>query len=552
MTTESMAAPNWRRYFTWNTDHKVIGIQYLVTTLFFFLIGGAMAMLIRLELLQPGIDVINGAEYNRFMSNHGTVMIFLWVIPSLAGFANYVLPLMIGARDMAFPNLNALSYLLLLIGGILLLVSFFVPSGTLETGLTSAAADSGWTAYAPLSIRAPGGQTVWAVAIIILGFSSIFGALNFLTTTITMRAEGMTVWRLPLFVWGMIATSILVVVGTPVLTTGLFLVALDRLAGTLFFATAAGGDPILYQNIFWFYSHPAVYIMVLPAMGIISEVLPVHARKPIFGYRMIALSSLAITVLGLTVWSHHMFTSGMNPGLRIPYMITSMIIAVPTGVKIFSWLGTVWGGKIHLRTPMLFGLGFISMFLIGGITGVMLASIPVDIHVHDTYFVVAHLHFVLFGGSVFGIFAGMYHWFPKITGRMYDEGLGKMHFWLTFVGTNLAYMPMHLAGLLGMPRRVADYDPEFTGINVLVSIGGFLLGISVLPFLYNAVISWVRGPKAEPNPWSALTLEWMTSSPPPHENFEQLPVVDHGPYDYGHGIEPMAEPEPAAAPAGAD
>ncbi len=531
--------PNWRKYFTWNTDHKVIGIQYLVTTFFFFLVGGLLAMLIRAELGAAGPDFLDGAEYNRVMTNHGAIMIFLWVIPVLAGFANYLLPLMLGARDMAFPNLNALSYWLLLVGGIVMLASFFVGGS-----------DTGWTAYAPLSIDAPSGQTLWAVSVIILGTSSMLGAINFLTTTVTMRARGMTVWRLPLFVWGMVATSILAVIGTPVLTAGLILVALDRLAGTLFFAVGAGGDPILYQNIFWFYSHPAVYIMILPAMGIISEILPVHARKPIFGYKMIAVSSLAITVLGLTVWAHHMFTSGMDPRLRIPYMITSMIIAVPTGVKVFSWLGTVWGGKIHLRTPMLFALGFVSMFLMGGITGVMLASIPIDIHVHDTYFVVGHLHFVLFGGSVFGIYAGAYHWFPKITGRMFDERIGKAHFALTLVGTLLAYLPMHLVGLLGMPRRVATYADEFTEVNQLISLGGFLLGVSVLPFLYNAVISWARGPVATSNPWQALTLEWQTSSPPPDHNFLEPPVVEHGPYDYGEKLKEAPVPEPA--PAGAD
>jgi cytochrome c oxidase subunit 1 len=311
------------------------------------------------------------------------------------------------------------------------------------------------------------------------------------------------------------------------------LIALDRLAGTLFFNVAAGGDPILWQNIFWFYSHPAVYIMILPGMGIISEVFPVFSRKPIFGYKAIAISSMAISVLGLTVWAHHMFASGMNPALRIPYMITSMIIAVPTGVKIFSWLGTIWGGKIRFTTPMLFALGFISMFLIGGITGIFLASIPVDLHVHDTYFVVAHLHFVLFGGSVSAVYAGLYYWFPKITGRKYDERLGKVHFWMNFLGTNLTYLPMFLAGLLGMPRRVMDYAPEFAGINQLATLGAFLLGMSTLPFLYNAIVSWARGPKAGANPWRALTLEWTTSSPPPEHNFKEKPVMNVWPYSYG-------------------
>jgi cytochrome c oxidase subunit 1 len=524
MTNATVAAdrPDWRKYLRWNTDHKVIGVQYFVTTTFFFLVGGLLAMLIRAELLQPGMDLVDGGVYNRFLTNHGSTMIFLWIIPVLAGFGNYVLPLQVGARDMAFPRLNALSYWLLLAGGLIMIASFFI-----------GASESGWTAYAPLSLQGPDGQTIWVVSVLLLGFSSLFGAINFLTTTITMRAEGMTFWKLPLFVWGMLATSLLVLVATPVLTSALVLVALDRLVGTVFFSTAAGATPVLWQSLFWFYSHPAVYIMVLPAMGIISDVLPVFARKPIFGYKMIAISSMAISVLGLTVWAHHMFTSGMDPRLRIPFMISSMVIAVPTGVKIFSWIATIWDGKLQLKTPMLFALGFISMFVIGGLGGIFLASIPIDIHVHDTYFVVGHLHMVLFGGSVFGIFSGMYYWYPKITGRMYEEWLGQVHFWLTLMGTMLTYIPMHLMGLLGMQRRIVDYAAEFTTLNQLASLGGFILGIAVLPFLYNALISWVKGPKASDNPWGARTLEWQTSSPPPEHNFIEPPKVTGGPYDFG-------------------
>jgi cytochrome c oxidase subunit 1 len=528
----------WRRYFRWNTDHKVIGIQYLVTTFFFFMVGGALAMLIRTELAQPGQDLLNGVEYNRFLTNHGSVMIFLWIIPVLAGLGNYLIPLMIGARDMAFPNLNALSFWLIPPAGVLMIASFFV-----------GAAESGWTAYVPLSVTAPMGQTVWAVSVVLLGFSSIFGAINFVTTVLTMRAEGMGFWDLPLFVWGMLATALMVLLATPVLTAGLVLIAMDRLAGTLFFAVAAGGNPIFWQNVFWFYSHPAVYIMILPAMGVISEVFPVFSRKPIFGYKAIAISSMAISVLGLTVWAHHMFTSGMNPALRIPFMITSMIIAVPTGIKIFSWLATMWEGKLRFNTPMLFALGFISLFLIGGITGIFLASIPVDLHVHDTYFVVAHLHFVLFGGSVSAVYAALYYWFPKITGRQYDERLGATHFWLNFLGTNLSYLPLFVAGLLGMPRRVADYAPEFAIYNQLATLGAFLLGISTLPFLYNVIISWIKGPKAGDNPWGALTLEWQTSSPPPEHNFETAPVLSRWPYDFGEKVSP-ADASEASASAG--
>jgi cytochrome c oxidase subunit 1 len=537
MSAEETAAPrpNWRRYLTWNTDHKVIGVQYIVTTFLFFLLGGVLAMMVRAELLRPGPDLVNGTEFNRLFTNHGSLMIFLWIIPVMAGFGNYLMPLMIGARDMAFPRLNALSYWLIPPAGLLMISSFFV-----------GAAEAGWTAYVPLSISGPDGQTLWALAVVLLGVSSILGGINFITTAITMRAEGMTFGRMPLFVWGMLATSILMVVATPVLSAGLVLVAMDRLVGTHFFAVAVGGDPILWQNLFWFYSHPAVYIMVLPAMGIVSEIFPVFSRKPIFGYKAIAASSMAIAVLGLLVWAHHMFSSGMDPRLRIPYMITSMIIAVPTGVKIFSWLGTIWEGKLRFQTPMMFALGFISMFLIGGITGIFLASIPVDLHVTDTYFVVAHLHFVLFGGSVSAVYAGLYYWFPKITGRMYDERLGKTHFWMNFIGTNLAYLPMFLAGLLGMPRRVADYAPEFASLNALASIGAFLLATSTLPFLYNAIVSWVTGPKAEANPWRAKTLEWQTESPPPPHNFPVPPRVTGGPYDYG---EPTPSAPLAPAPA---
>jgi len=444
---------------------------------------------------------------------------------------------MIGARDMAFPKLNALSFWLIPPAGLIMLASFFV-----------GAAESGWTAYVPLSVAAPFGQTLWAVSVILLGTSSIMGSINFVTTVLTMRAEGMGFWDLPLFVWSMLATALMVLVATPMLTAGLVLIAMDRLVGTLFFNVPAGGDPIFWQNVFWFYSHPAVYIMILPGMGIISEIFPVFSRKPIFGYKAIAFSSLAISILGLTVWAHHMFASGMNPALRVPYMITSMIIAVPTGVKIFSWLGTIWDGKLSFTTPMLFALGFISMFLIGGITGIFLASIPVDLHVHDSYFVVAHLHFVLFGGAVSAVYAGLYYWYPKVTGRMYNEKLGKTHFWLNFLGTNLTYLPMFVAGLLGMPRRVVDYAPEFASYNMLATIGAFLLGISTLPFLYNAIVSWVRGPKAGSNPWRALTLEWQTSSPPPEHNFEDTPVMTRWPYDYGES--PLAEP--GVAPAAGD
>ena len=530
-------ATTGRDYFTFNTDHKVVGLQYLVTTFVFFLVGGLLAMLIRYELLTPAPE-FNPGTYNVLFTIHGSIMIFLWVIPALAGFGNYLIPLMVGADDMAFPRLNALSYWLLLVGGL-----------TIVSGFLFGQADTGWTAYPPLSLRAPFGQTLWIIGVILIGFSSMFGAINFLVTIALMRAPGLTPGRLPLFCWATIATSLLVVVATPVLTAALIMLLLERVVGMTFFDPRAGADPIMWQHLFWFYSHPAVYVMILPGMGLISEILPVLSRKPIFGYRAIAGSSLAIAIFGFLVWGHHMFTTGMNPWLQVSFMVSSMVIGIPTGIKIFNWLGTVWGGKLDLRTPMLFAMGFVAMFLIGGLSGVTLAAVPVDLHAHDTYYVVAHLHYVLFGGSVFALYAALYFWFPKITGRMYMERLGKIHFWLNFIGFNLTFFPMHWLGLQGMPRRVAEYDPQFQAVNQLASVGAFLLGISVLPFLVNAILSWAFGVKAGDNPWRALTLEWQTTSPPPIHNFDTPPVVTHGPYDYGIGLVPHgATAPPAAAP----
>jgi cytochrome c oxidase subunit 1 len=456
------------------------------------------------------------------MSLHGMVMLFLWIIPMMAGFGNYLLPLMLGAKDMAFPWLNAFAFWLIPPAGILLLLSFFV-----------GAPEAGWTMYPPLSTQfSPDGQTLAALSVHLLGASSILGGINFLVTVKNMRPPGMGYFQMPLFVWAMVATSILAVLATPFLAGGLTLLILDRIAGTSFFDPRNGGDAQLWQNVFWFYSHPAVYIMVLPGMGILSELLSVHSRKPIFGYKMIALSSLAIAVVGFVVWAHHMFTS-LTPQLRVPFMVTSMIIAVPTGIKIFSWLGTLWGGKIRFTTAMLFGFGFLSLFVIGGITGVMLAAIPFNLQVHDTYFVVAHFHFVLFGGAIFAVYGGLYHWFPKITGRMLDERLGKLHFALTYIGFFFTFMPMHFAGMLGMPRRVAVYAPEFQAVNSFSSIFAFILGISTLVIVYNFYVALRSGKVAGANPWRALTLEWATTSPPPATNFIGDPVPFHDPYGYG-------------------
>jgi cytochrome c oxidase subunit I len=384
------------------------------------------------------------------------------------------------------------------------------------------------------------------------GASSIMTALNFLVTIITMRAPGMTFWRMPLLVWANFTTSLLVVIATPFIAGSQFFVMFDRVLHTNFFEPAGGGYVLGYQHIFWFYSHPAVYIMMLPGFGIISEVISVMSRKPVFGYRLMALSLMAILVLGFSVWAHHMFVAGMAGWLRVPMMVTSMVIAVPTGIKIFSWLATMWEGRIHFTTPMLFALGFLSMFVIGGLSGIYLASVPIDIHASDTYFIVAHIHYVLFGGSVFTIFAGIYYWFPKMTGRMYDERLGKLHFWLTFIGFNLTFFPMHYIGLQGMPRRVADYAHRFADINLFISIASFGLGASTLVFLYNMVYSWRHGRAASGNPWRALTLEWQVSSPPPIFNFDEVPQVVGNPYEYGvpgarHAIFGAPKPEPVGA-----
>jgi cytochrome c oxidase subunit I len=517
-------AYSWRDYFRVNTDHKVIGIQYVVTTIIFFLAGGLLAMIFRAELARPGMQYVDPQTFNGLVSVHASLMIFLFVIPAFAGLGNYVIPLMIGAPDMAFPRLNALSYWLLPIAGIMMLSSFLVPGG---------AFGAGWTGYATLSVIGTDGNVFFNMGVQWAGASSIMTALNFLVTIITMRAPGMTFWRMPLLVWANFATSLLVVLATPFIAGSQFFVMFDRVLHTNFFNVSEGGYVLAYQHIFWFYSHPAVYIMMLPGFGIASEVISVMSRKPIFGYRLMALSLIAILVLGFSVWAHHMFVSGMAPWLRVPMMVTTLLIAVPTGIKVFSWLATTWEGRIRLSTPMLFALGFVSMFVIGGLSGIFLGAVPIDIHTSDTYFVVAHIHYVLLGGSLFTIFAGIYYWFPKMTGRMYDERLGKLHFWATFVGFNATFFPMHIIGVQGMPRRVADYDPQFGDWNFAISIFSFMLGASFLVFVYNMIVSWLRGPRAPANPWRALTLEWQVSSPPPVFNFDEIPQVVGGPYEYG-------------------
>jgi cytochrome c oxidase subunit 1 len=543
----SHGATSWKSYFGVNTDHKVIGIQYVCTSFFFMLIGGLLAMIVRAELAAPGSQFIAPGTYNGVFSVHASLMIFLFIIPVFAGLANYVLPLMIGAPDMAFPRLNALSFWMLPVAGVMMTASFLVPGGSFAAG---------WTAYTPLSETLPIGQLFFTIGVQFAGASSIATALNFLVTIITMRAPGMSFWRMPLLVWANFSTSLLVVIATPFIAASQFFILLDVGLGFHFFTPERGGDVLMYQHVFWFYSHPAVYIMMLPGFGIISEVLSVKARKPIFGYRMMAFSLLAIVLLGFTVWAHHMFVSGMQSWIRVPMMITTAIIAVPTGIKIFSWLATLWKGVLHLDTPMLWALGFLTMFTLGGISGVMLAMVPFDIYASDTYFIVAHIHYVLYGGSLFTIFAGVYFWFPKMTGRMFDETLGKVHFWMTFVSFNATFAPMHLIGMEGMPRRVADYPEHFAGWNLFISLSSFILGLSTLVFVYNMVSSWRGGPKSTSNPWRSLTIEWQVSSPPPIFNFDRVPTVVGGPYEYGvpdavHAIFKPAEEARPKAPAGA-
>lgn len=520
---------NWRRFFSFSTDHKVIGIQYIVTAFVFFLIGGIFAMIIRGELITPEADLIDRTVYNAMFTMHGTVMLFLWTFPVLAGLANYLVPLMIGARDMAFPRLNAVAFWMVPIFGTILMASFLVPGGPSQ---------SGWWAYPPVSLQNPtglllNGQFLWILAVALSGISSIMGAVNIVTTIFRMRSPGMSFFRMPAFVWTVMSAQIIQLFGLPALTAGAVMLLFDLSVGTSFFDPAEGGDPVLYQHFFWFYSHPAVYVIILPIFGIFSELFPVYARKPLFGYKVVVLSSLVIVALSAVVWVHHMYASGTPSWMRMLFMFSTMLISVPTGIKVFAWVATIWGGKIKLTSAMLFAMGGLIMFVFAGVTGIMLAAVPVDIHVNNTYFVVGHFHYVIYGAVVMGVYAAIYHWFPKMTGRMYNEGLGKLHFVLTFVGANLNFFPMHPLGLQGMPRRVASYDPEFAFWNVLASLGGFLLGISTLPFILNMIGSWIQGEKAPNNPWRAIGLEWLVSSPPSHENFESLPVVVAEPYGYG-------------------
>jgi len=520
--TREYTTSGWRRYFDFDTDHKVIGTQYLVTFLVMFFMAGLFAMLMRYELMGVGEDVLNADQYNSIMSLHGTMMVFVAVAATVGAFGNYVVPIMIGADDMAFPKLNALSYWLVPPVLIALTASFL-----------AGGYDTGWTGYAPLSVQSDTGGLFFNLAFFTLGLSSIVGAINIVVTIVTMRAQGMTWMRMPIFVWSIFVTAILSLIFTQFIGLAMLMVILDRAAGTVFFDPASGGSPLLYQHVFWFYSHPAVYIMILPAFGITLELISTFTRKPVFAYKWAVGALLGIMSMSAVVWAHHMFTSGMAEALRKPFLASTELISIPTGLIFLSALGTLWLGKIRFTVPMLFALGVLFNFLIGGITGVFLADVPVDIQLQDTYFVVAHFHYVILGGGIFGLFAAIYYWFPKMTGRSMSSRLGKVHFWWMMVGFNATFLPMFDLGIQGMNRRIADYTPDLADANWAVSMGGFFLGTSFLVFLYNFIWSWARGPIAPSNPWGARTLEWQIPSPPPHENFEAPPVVLGDPYGYG-------------------